>query len=309
MSLRILEPGPYTLIVDFGRPRSRSLGVPVGGAADRTALALGNALVGNAAEAAALEFSLVGPTVEADTPLACVVFGPPFDVRRDAEPIAVGRTFTLAPGQTLKIAASPFGMRGYLCVAGGLRAPVVLFSRSALEPLRSGASIECSPGTIHVRYLTPDTAILERFAKPPTPVQVLRVLAGAQADWFDMPAFEAREFSVSADSNRMGLRLRGQPLALPNHELVSEPVCPGAVQVTRDGQCVVLGVDGQTIGGYPKIAQVISADLDRVGQLRAGDRVRFVPTAIAQATELYRTQQAELDRWVVRLRASLGDAP
>src|SRR5438067_11240770 len=103
MSLRVVEPGLCTLIVDYGRPRTRSLGVPVGGAADRTALALGNALVGNAADAAALEFSLAGPTLETDAPLACVVCGPPFEIRRGGQPLAVGKTFTLKPGETLKI--------------------------------------------------------------------------------------------------------------------------------------------------------------------------------------------------------------
>src|SRR5512146_1470307 len=119
MSLRVLDPGLYTLVVDFGRPRTRSLGVPVGGAADRTALALGNALVGNTPDSPALEFSLAGPTLQTDEPLACVVFGPPFDVTRDGRPIPIGRTFTLQPGELLKIGGSTAGMRGYVCVQGG----------------------------------------------------------------------------------------------------------------------------------------------------------------------------------------------
>ncbi len=103
----------------------------------------------------------------------------------------------------------------------------------------------------------------------------------------------------------MGLRLQGEPLTWPKRELVSEPVCPGSVQVTRDGQCIVLGVDGQTIGGYPKIAQVVSADLDRVGQLRPGDQVYFVRVALQRAEALQRAKQAELRAWVTRLRVSL----
>ena len=81
----------------------------------------------------------------------------------------------------------------------------------------------------------------------------------------------------------MGLRLSGPPLRLPARELVSEPVCPGTVQVTKDGRCIVLGVDGQTIGGYPKIAQVIRADLDRLGQIRPGDMVFFEQIDVAEA--------------------------
>src|SRR5438552_11056227 len=123
MSLRVLDPGLYTLVVDFGRPRSRSLGVPAGGAADCTALALANALVGNAPDAAALEFSLAGPTLETDSPLACVVVGPPFAVSRNGEAVAMGKTFTLQAGETLKMTGAPFGMRGYLAVRGGLQSP------------------------------------------------------------------------------------------------------------------------------------------------------------------------------------------
>jgi 5-oxoprolinase (ATP-hydrolysing) subunit C len=310
MTLRVIDPGLCTLIVDHGRPRTRSLGVPVGGAADRTALALGNALVGNAPDAPALEFSLAGPTLETDTPLACVVFGPPFDVSRDGVPIRGGETFTLQPGQVLKIAGSPFGARGYLCVAGGLQSQRILESHSGLEPLRAGAEIACASATIHGRFVAPDIGLVQRFlTAPPAEGQTIRVVTGAQADWFHTADFYAQAFTVSPASNRMGLRLQGKPLALPDRELVSEPVCPGAVQVTRDGQCIVLGVDGQTIGGYPKIAQVTSADLDLVGQLRPGNRLRFAEVSIEGATRLYREQQAELGQWAARLRAALGGFP
>jgi antagonist of KipI len=100
----------------------------------------------------------------------------------------------------------------------------------------------------------------------------------------------------------MGLRLAGPALRLPDRELLSEPVCPGAVQATRDGQCVILGVDGQTIGGYPKIAQLISADLDKLGQLRPGDRLAFVHVTLPQAIQLYRVKATELGQWLDRLR-------
>ena len=102
----------------------------------------------------------------------------------------------------------------------------------------------------------------------------------------------------------MGLRLDGPLLPLPNRELISEPVCPGAVQVTRDGRCIVLGVDGQTIGGYPKIAQVISADLDKLGQLRPGEAIAFHPVTLEDAEAIYHRKQVELQRWLTRLGAA-----
>src|SRR5262249_36979056 len=128
---------------------------------------------------------------------------------------------------------------------------------------------------------------------------VLRILPGAQERWF--PAGLRGAFEVSPSSDRMGLRLRGEPLPFPSREMVSEPVCPGTVQVTRDGQCIILGVDGQTIGGYPMIAHVIGADLERVGQLRPGERVAFETVTLERAGELCREKAALLREWLTRL--------
>jgi antagonist of KipI len=316
MTLRVLDPGLYTLVVDYGRPHCRSLGVPVGGAADRTSLALGNALVGNPHDAAALEFSLVGPMLEAECDLACVVYGAPFELAGTRRDLVVGKTFTLRRGDILHVRGTEKGMRGYLCVGGGLQTKLVLGSRSGLGPLRAGDVLPCLPGSIRARFFRREVeredGRREQRGTPPGRIQRLLVLPGPQSDWFPLEErlFSAAEsaplLKITPASNRMGLRLEGPALPFPDRELVSEPVCPGAVQVTRDGQCIILGVDGQTVGGYPKVAQVISADLDTVGQLRAGAEVYFVPTTLEHAEKQYREKQAELRAWVTRLRASLG---
>jgi len=293
MSFRVLSPGLQTLRVDFGRPRSRSLGVPIGGAADRRSLALGNALVGNAPDAAALEITLAGPVLQAERQVAGVVFGAPFDVRTDRQKLAPGKTFTLEPGEMLRIGGTPRGVRAYFCVPGGFEAPEVLGSRSAFEPIRVDETLVCSSSSLPAYF--PDASIDESVSP------ALRFLPGAQADWFDLVSFTAQLFAVSPNSNRMGLRLTGEPLPRPAREMVSEPVCPGTVQVTNDGQCIVLGVDGQTIGGYPKVAQVIRADLDRLGQLRPGDNVRFVPVSLDKAEAADRERRAELAWWLARI--------
>lgn len=300
MSLRVLHTGLASRVVDFGRPRTRSLGVPVGGAADRRSLALGNALVGNEPDAAALEITLTGPRLRAEADLACVVFGAPFTLSGIARPLRVGTTFTLQAGEELHVGGTPRGARAYLCVHGGLQVPRILGSCSGLDDVRRDDLLPCRPGRIGGRFVP--------AAEPSFPeVRVLRVLPGLQADWFDVPAFHEQVYTVGSASNRMGLRLRGQPLVVPERELVSEPVAPGAVQVTRDGQSIVLGVDGQTIGGYPKIAHVIGADLDHLGQLRPGDRVRFAPVTLAEAVAFDRAAAAELATWVLRVRVSLDD--
>jgi biotin-dependent carboxylase-like uncharacterized protein len=299
--LIVSNPGLCTLIVDHGRPRWRSLGMPVGGAADRLALAIGNALVGNPPDAAALEISLNGPTLTADSDIACVLYGAPFEMTINGSVQEAGKTFTLRRGDELHIGGTPSGMRAYLCVRGGLQTPMILDSRSSLEPLRAGTELPCQAGVIHVRHFWHD------FAWNAEP-RLLRVVDGAQADWFCGDEFYAQSFTVTPASNRMGLRLRGPPILEGEgggeRELVSEPVCPGSVQVTRDGQCIILGVDGQTIGGYPKIAQVVSADLDKLAQLRPGEPIRFERVTLETAEALYRAKQAELREWLTRLRTA-----
>src|SRR5262245_22415923 len=142
MSLRVISPGLHSLVVDGGRPRTRSLGVPVGGAADRFSLALGNALVGNDPDAAALEVTLAGPTLVSEGPLACVLFGAPFDLA----PSRAGTTFTLQPGEVLKVGGTRTGARAYLCVAGGFGTPILLDSRSGLRPVAAGDVLPCREG-------------------------------------------------------------------------------------------------------------------------------------------------------------------
>src|SRR5262249_42304044 len=154
----------------------------------------------------------------------------------------------------LTIGGTVRGMRGYLCLRGGVQAPEILQSHSSLEPLRSGMRLACMPGAISSRFLVSaasltrqrgipeslagasgsDDGILQRFAFSASAVNVLRVIDGLQADWFRAGEFLRQEMTISPASNRMGLRLQGRPLTMPERELVSEPVCPGAVQVTRD---------------------------------------------------------------------------
>ena len=295
MSLRVRDAGLLSLLVDCGRAKSRHLGVPLGGAADRCALVLGNALVGNAPDAVALEITLSGPTLEALQPTACVLFGAPFLSTIDGRPIAPGTTFTLEPGDVLRVGGTLSGVRGCLCVAGGFDAPEVLGSHSALEPLRAGDELLCRASRIEPRSL-PFVSLLGKEGR------TLRVFDGPQRDWFSDDSFFAQDYEVTPASNRMGIRLKGTPLARRPGELISEAVAPGAVQVTNDGLPVVLGVDGQTIGGYPKIAHVIRVDLDLLAQLRPGDRVHFVRVTAEKAETAAKERSATLNEWLTRLR-------
>jgi antagonist of KipI len=300
MSLRVLDPGLASRVVDLGRPTTRGLGVAVGGAADRAALALGNALVGNPAGAPALEVCLKGPVLRADCRLGCVLFGAPFSLGSARQCLSTGTTFTLDAGEELHVGGTNQGVRAYLCVRGALTVPAVLGSFSGLDLVKAGETLPCGAVPVRRRFLP--NAVLAQLEEGRFQ---LRVVPGLQAGWFDEPSFFDQEYKVTPALDRMGVRLQGQPLQVPERELVSEPVCPGSVQVTRDGQCIVLGVDGQTIGGYPKIAQVIQADLDHLGQLRPGDKIRFRKADLAQAVGLFRGRQAFIHEWATRARVSL----
>lgn len=298
MSLVVIDPGWGTRVVDAGRPRTRHLGVPVGGAADRAAWMLGNALVGNDPQAPALEICLKGPTLRADCDLACVVCGAPFVLSSARQNLKANRTFTLAAGEELHIGGVPVGLRAYVCVAGGIDTPRVLGSRSSLDGLSRGATFPCQSSQIRPRFFSdcPFLALRSEWT--------LAAVAGFQADWFREREFYEVRFMVALTSNRMGLRLDGPRLTMPEREMVSEPVSPGAVQITREGQPIVLGVDGQTIGGYPKIAHVCRADLDKLGQMRPGDSVRFERIDLDEADARWRRRERELQGWLTRARVT-----
>jgi 5-oxoprolinase (ATP-hydrolysing) subunit C len=298
MGLLVHSAGTYSLLVDFGRPRSRSLGVPVGGAADRSALALGNALVGNAPDAAGLEITLAGPTLEATERHGCVVTGAPFSVWVNERPQPIGETFTLQPGDLLTIGTTDAGLRAYLCVRGGVASPLILDSHTGLDPLHSKAELTCAAGGIHRRFFRGTIPGSESPHR-------LRVLCGAHAEPACQEALTAQAYSITAESDRMGIRLAAAPLPRRSEELLSEPVCPGTVQLTHEGQAIILGVDAQTIGGYARIAHVIAADLDKLAQLRPGDQIHFEWVSLPVAQQLFRARQAVLRDWVTRLRSSL----
>jgi len=299
MTIRVLDTGVHSLLVDAGRPRSRSLGMPVGGAADRGAWMLANALIGNSTDAVALEVALAGPTLQAETDCTFALFGAAFDVSIDDSPIPVGRVFRLKTGQILRIHGVTEGMRGYLTTPGGFDSPIILNSRSALTPIQRGDVLTTGNGPILRRYLPAKLA--SPLIDPAILGDRVRILPGPQADLFERGILENKRFRVTSASNRMGLRLSGEALIRVPSELISEPVAPGAVQVTNDGQCIILGIDGQTIGGYPKIAHVIRADLDRLAQLRPETMIEFETVTMEMAEHIERERQQRLREWRTRL--------
>ena len=287
MAITVIRAGMLTTVQDLGRRGHRAAGVPLGGAMDAFALRLANLLVGNAEDAAALEFTLLGPELVFASDTTIAVGGGDFGALPRWQPVRV------RAGDRVKFGAARTGCRGYLAVAGGLDVPAVLGSRGTYlraalgglegRALRDGDVLRAAEiarqvvGHWHI-----DERILPAYSAAPT----VRVLRGAQADEFD-GVLGAAEFKVTPKSDRMGVRLTGPALVRSNaRELISSTVVPGTVQVPPDGQPIVLMADAQTIGGYPQIAHVVSVDLPLVAQLRPGDAVRFREVTLEEAHEL-----------------------
>jgi biotin-dependent carboxylase-like uncharacterized protein len=281
--LTVLASGLLTTVQDRGRPGWASIGVTRSGAADRQAAALANRLVGNDAAAAVLEVTVGGLQVQAGRTLLVAVSGAPAPVTVDGRGAPFDAPLTLRPGQVLGLGNPAVGLRSYLAVRGGIGVPPVLGSRSTdtlsglgPAPLRPGDVLPV--GALAAAEPVVDVAPVGAPSSRP----VLRVLPGPRRDWMAPTAWTAlttEDWTVSPDSDRVGLRLAGPRLdRARTDELPSEGLVPGAVQVPPDGAPVLFLVDHPVTGGYPVLAVVTTDDLPAAAQLRPGDRVRFRPT-------------------------------
>jgi antagonist of KipI len=303
MPLTVLEPGLFTTVQDRPRTGRRGLGVPAGGPADAFSLAIANFLVGNPADTPGLEMTNLGPTLRAEVDLACAVFGAPFEMwLTGGTPFEAGGSFRLRAGEVLRIRGCRRGMRAYLAVAGGLAVAPVLGCASAEIPLAAGTTLPTAGrGPAGRTVVRRPVAEFEWNREP----LLLRVLPGDHLDPFDADALFGRAWRVGPECDRMGIRLTGPPLTRPTVELLSEPICPGTVQITNEGLPVVLGPACQTIGGYPRAAHVVAADLDKLGQLRPGDEIRLDPVGREHAEQMRRGKAVEAEVWRRRLHAAV----
>jgi KipI family sensor histidine kinase inhibitor len=295
-AVEVLAPGLLTTVQDAGRAGWRRLGVPAAGAMDAPALARANAAVGNAPGDAGLECTVAGPTVRFLRALRFALAGADLGAlleRPDlgAWPVPLGQSVLARPGNVLRFEQRRHGCRAYLALAGGVAAPVVLGSRATDltagfggwrgRPLRAGDVL-----SVHGAGSDPARAAVPPPAGPAETPE-LRVVMGPQDEAFDGEAratFLDEPFEVQPDSDRVGCRLSGPRVAASGPaEIVSDGMVPGSVQVPPSGQPIVMGPDGPTTGGYPKIATVIGADLPRLAQLVPGDRVRFRAVGVAEA--------------------------
>ena len=303
MTIRIAKQGFFTTVQDLGRYGCAHLGISPAGAADSLSFRIANILVGNDENTPALEMTLLGATLEFDEPTMLAITGATCDCKVGLDSVPLNRAFEIPAGAVLQCGSMATGARCYLAIQGGFDVPLVMGSASTFIParfggfqgrrLQSGDVLQVrEQGPARVRSLRPGSLDSSNRQGP------LRVTQGAQQDWFGPEALEtlfSSVYAVSEQSGRTGLRLKGESLRPREQaELLTDGIPLGAIQVPQDGQPIILFVDQQTTGGYPKIANVIAADLHHVGQLLPRNEVRFAEVSITEAVQALREQEGWL---------------
>jgi 5-oxoprolinase (ATP-hydrolysing) subunit C len=305
--IEVADAGIANSFQDLGRIGYRSMGMAVSGCLDPIYARCANALVGNPPEHAVIEVRGRGPTLTvASGRIRFALTGPLSGtkiIRTDGSKhdAPLWRSISLDPGEKLQVGFVP-GKTAYLAVSGGFATPVQLGSRSLYQRADIGtaivrrAQIPCAG--LAQRGAHEFAATAWRHDEGP-----IRVILGPQNDHFTPEAitdFLANDYKATEARDRMGMRLEGVPLkhrtpALA--DIVSDGVVPGAIQVPANGQPIILLADCQTVGGYPKIATVISADLPRLAQIKPGDPIRFQAVDMAQAKQALAALETRWKWW------------
>ncbi len=312
--MRIIRPGILMTVQDEGRHGYQHMGLCPGGAMDFVALSLANVLVGNVAQAAALEITVLGPEIEFEHEALVALCGAEFEAN-----IPINRPVLVEAGKHVLIGRAHRGSRAYLAVAGGIDIEPVLGSRSTYLPgrfggfegrtLRRGDLVPLKENVAELskerfNRLKNRTGRTVRWSAPPLTAPdrepiVLHVIEGEHYSRFSAAtqrAFLDTIWKIAPESNRMGFRLAGPALAAAEgDEILSGPTCLGTVQVPASGLPIALMADHQTTGGYPRIAEIAWADVPRLAQLAPGGSLHFARCSLEAAADLRRAARARLE--------------
>lgn len=294
--IQVIEAGALSSIQDHGRWGRQHLGVSPGGAADPVLATIANRLVGNPDEAAVIECTMTGPVLQFDSHTRIAWVGWADD--------SSGRPHEIKASSRVDFRGRMSHLRGYIAVAGGIDVPEILGSRStdlrAVFGGHQGRTLQAGDTlAIGKASTTPVSAKCHvSWPRPDGPVIEIRFLRGIQAEWFTEEAhrlFSEEFYEITPYSDRTGTRLSGPKLNLREpREMASQPVIVGSVQVPPNGQPIVLMSERQTIGGYPQIGHVISADIPKLARPWPGAQVRFREVDLTEARDAWNELQREL---------------
>ncbi len=319
MSLIFKKPGILTTVQDLGRTGARSLSINPNGVMDVGAAKLVNAVIGNIDSAAVLEFHFPAPEIEFDVDTTIAIGGADFEARVDKDELQNWSSSFVRKGSVLRFAKPASGQRAYLAVEGGLQIDKWLGSSSTNLAARAGGCsgrkmtagdrIECSTAFDDSASLQIGQSIIPRYSRSPT----IRIIAGSEFEFLTATGeitFLREGFILTKDCDRMGYRLSGRRLhLLDERQMVSAAVTFGTIQILPNGQLIILMADHQTSGGYPRIGNVISADLPLLAQCGPGDEISFAMVSIEEAERLALEFEKELNflRVGCRFRHQYGD--
>jgi antagonist of KipI len=324
MSIKVLTPGLLTSLQDLGRYGYQKHGVIVSGAMDAYSLRLANLLVGNEEGEAVLEITLMGPSLLIEEDHLLAITGGDLSPTINGLSVPMGRPVLVKQGSVLKFGACTSGCRAYLAVRGGYDIPEVMGSKSTY--IRAGIggyqgrALLAGDVIAAAAPKTPDLPFMVSLRKKlgansfaamswyagkfyihqRSQEYTIRVMPSSQFEFFTSASreqFFQQAFTITTQSDRMGYRLKGPDLQLTEPlEMVSEAVALGTIQVPPDGNPIVLLADRQTVGGYPKIAQVACVDIANLAQIKPGGKILFQKISVAEAESLYVAREEEMEQ-------------
>ncbi|MEW9095597.1 MAG: biotin-dependent carboxyltransferase family protein [Clostridiaceae bacterium] len=306
--IKIKNHGLMTLIQDNGRYGYQQFGVPVSGVMDSFSHRVANILLGNDENEALLEVTILGPEIEFMDDSLIAITGGDLDPVLNGEPISMWESVYVKRGDILAFDGIKNGCRTYIAFAGGIQVEKVMGSRSTYvkakigglngEGLKSGDVLkirELEKGTTSTKYRKLPNEYIPTYSKD----LEVRVVLGPQDDYFTQKGLEkflSTPYKVTNECDRMGYRLEGEVIEHINSgDIISDGINFGAIQIPSHGQPIIMMSDRQTIGGYAKIANVISIDLPKIAQAKPGDSIRFKKVSIYEAQELLKKTEESIN--------------
>ncbi|WP_416829336.1 biotin-dependent carboxyltransferase family protein [Ectobacillus polymachus] len=319
MSIQVLKPGLFTTIQDLGRTGFQKHGVIISGVMDSYSSRIANVVIGNKESEAVLEITVVGPSLLFEKSMVISITGGDLSPTIDGRLVPMGRPVYVKEGSILKFGSCQSGCRAYLAVGGGFSVPKVLNSKSTYLLGKLGGYKGRALDKEDRLLVGPISDVTKRLIKKlenqnqgnpfsttnwfvpsyiPANTRKIRVIRGEHFEAFTEVSQEqlfTEAFTISSQSNRMGYRVSGAPLQLQKpFELLSEAVCHGTIQVPPEGNPIILLADRQTTGGYPRMAQVVTADLPILAQMKPGDQIRFQLIGIKEAERLLLQRELQM---------------
>ncbi len=299
-TFHVKTPGVLTTIQDLGRMGYGQYGIPVSGAMDRYSFQIANRLIGNAPGDAGLEITLYGLKLETLRSVRIVITGGDMNPILNGEPLPMWQTLDLPAGSTLLFKNIRGGARAYLAVEGGIDSLVQLNSRSTNQKALLGNTLKKGDiiKTLPVKLTSSDHQLPESMIPTYSKQADIRVILGPQDDLFSrkgMDTFLSETYTITSQSDRQGYRLEGEFIEhVSGADIISDAILPGSIQVPGNGQPIIMMMDAQTTGGYPKIACVIGPDIDVLAQMLPGRKVRFRNVTIEDAHRIAHDQALRL---------------